>query len=143
MVANISSQVLVDSDAFIAWIRPDDILHSQASDIFRDLQQRRTQLVTTSMVVMETATVLSHRDGQAIATRFLDLLDQTQLPMIYLDEGMQRETLALFRSHNSRGISAVDCANIVVMKRLEIEQIFSFDKFYSNRIDMKTYLSTK
>ena len=64
-------QILVDSDAFVGQIYPDDAHFEQANGIFQTLASRQARLVTTSLVVAETATVLSHRSGQARPASFL------------------------------------------------------------------------
>jgi hypothetical protein len=64
-------QVLIDSDAFVGWMMALDAHHKQARQIFRRLKERQSRLVTTSFVVAETVTVLSHRSGKPWPEPFL------------------------------------------------------------------------
>ena len=123
-------EVLIDSDAFIAWLRPGDLFHPHAREVFTRLQQHQTRLATTSLVILETATVLSHREGQTVARQFLQLVEESQLPVIHIDEALQTATLELFKSRTTKGTSMVDCANAVVAQQMGIPQVFSFDRFY-------------
>jgi predicted nucleic acid-binding protein len=123
-------EVLIDSDAFIAWLRPGDLFHAHAQAMFTKLAKQATPVATTSLVVLETATVLSHREGTNVAKRFLDLVEASHLPVIHIDAELQQATIALFKSRAVKGTSMVDCANAVVAKRLGIPQVFSFDHFY-------------
>jgi predicted nucleic acid-binding protein len=54
---------LIDSDASIGWMVAFDANHQQARQIFHQLKEKKSRLVTTSFVVAETASVLSHRSG--------------------------------------------------------------------------------
>ena len=64
-------QVLIDSDAWIALYLEHDILHAQASELFDRLLARQAVVATTSLVMAETATVLSYRGSQSLARIFL------------------------------------------------------------------------
>jgi predicted nucleic acid-binding protein len=86
----------------------------------------------------ETATVLSHKSGQEASRNFLATIEKIKLPIIHINEILQRETLAYFRKQEKKGTSAVDCSNVVVMRGFQIPTIFSFDGFYSKQSDIKT-----
>ena len=131
-VARMKIDVLIDSDAFIAWLRPGDLFNRHAQEVFTKLQKQETPIATTSLVILETATVLSHREGQNVAKQFLQLVEEYKLPVIHIDEDLQQATLELFKSRTTKGTSMVDCANAVVAKRLGIAQVFSFDHFYKH-----------
>jgi predicted nucleic acid-binding protein len=126
----ISFQVLVDSDAFVAWSLPDDHFHQHVHDIFERLATTGSRLVSTSWVIAETATVLSYRGGQTTARMFLQRIVDIGMPIIHISEPVQAETTELFKGQNARGTSMVDCSNAVIMEHFEIPEIFSFDHFY-------------
>lgn len=128
MKSDSSQMVLVDSDAFIAWLVADDLLHKEAVEVLRTLQKNKQTTVTTSLVVAETATVLSNRVGQGQARAFLDFVEK--LPIIHITEDLQREALTLFRKQATKGTSVVDCSNVAVINSFHIASIFSFDGFY-------------
>jgi len=128
MKSNSSQMVLVDSDAFIAWLVEDDLLHKEAVGVLKTLQETKQVTVTTNLVVAETATVLSNRVGQDQARAFLDFVEK--LPIIHITEALQAEALKLFRQQATKGTSVVDCCNVAVVKSFHIASIFSFDGFY-------------
>lgn len=127
--------VLIDSDAFVAGILPKDSLHDPATSLWEKIKQAGKQVVATSWVILETATVLSYRDGQALARQFLEQTEQSGLPIIHMTEALQQEATHLFVSQHQRSTSMIDCGNVIVMRRLQIPEIFSFDKFYK-RLDL-------
>lgn len=130
-------QILIDSDAFVGNFYPDDPHHARATNIFARLDKQNRSIVTTNLVVMEVATVLSHRSGQPLAVKFLDMLESSELPVIHLDEKLQQKALNTFRAQSSRGTSVTDCANVAVMQHFNIPEIFSFDRVYTKDFQLK------
>ena len=130
-------QILIDSDAFVGWLLEGDTHYERAGEIFAQLQQHQMAAATTSAVIAETATVLSHRQGQKLARTFLEILETGDLPVIYITESFYREGLAIFKEQPQRGTSVTDCTNVAVCQHLEIESIFSFDQVYHKRFDLQ------
>lgn len=127
-----SFDVLVDSDAFVGWSLTADAHHAHSLQLFEDLFAQHKKLVTTSSVVAETATVLSHYSGQDAARRFLkSIAADTAFPVIFIDEKLHNASLDLFSQQKKKGTSFTDCANVVVMQQFEVAAILSFDKVYS------------
>lgn len=116
------SLVLVDSDAFVGWIVETDAHHQSVVAIFQKLEQTRTHLVTTNMVIAETATLLSRRIGQAEATTFLDFAQHIQT--IFITEQLHQLTLRLFSEQPRKNTSFVDMANVVVAREMNVSKIF-------------------
>ena len=131
-------EILVDSDAFVGRFYPNDKHHKTAKGIFSELEEKGSSIATTSMVVAETATVLSHRSGQDLARTFLSTIEKSTLPVIHMDEKLQREAITIFKDQDKRGTSVTDCANVAVIQRFKIQAIFSFDKFYKKRFRLNT-----
>jgi predicted nucleic acid-binding protein len=126
-------QVLIDSDAFVGRFFTQDAHFQRANALFDRLERDQTSLVTTSAVIGETATVLSHRQGQALAVQFLNIIEHSRLPVIYIDETLYQQGIALFKVQTHKGTSITDCLNVVVMRQYQIENILSFDQGYTHR----------
>lgn len=126
-------EILIDSDAFVGRFFPDDAHHQTVNRLFTRLEQAQKSLVTTNLVLNETATVLSHKSGQAAARRFLATIDKIKLPVIHINEQLQQATWTFFKKQSRKGCSVVDCANVVVMGRFHIATILSFDRFYARQ----------
>ena len=131
-------QVLVDSDAFIGWLVAADAHHQIAAAIFQTLQDRQILLTASNLVIAETATVLSYRHGQSLATKFLATIRDSHFPIIHIDEALHQAALEIFRQQPHRGTSVTDCANVAVMHRFNIPAIFSFDQFYAKQFGLAT-----
>ena len=131
-------QVLIDSDAFVGLMLERDAHHARASAIFDRLQAGNVAAVTTSFVVTETATVLSHASGQALARTFLDdVISKPGFPVIFIDQALHDDAIAIFCSLEQRATSLTDCANVAVIRQFEIPTIFSFDKVYPKQFGIQ------
>jgi predicted nucleic acid-binding protein len=131
-------QVLIDSDAFIGWMIEADTHHQQTVQIFNHLVAEQVKFATTSLVVGEAATVLSHRKGQELARTFLDeVIEKGKFLVIYITEALHQEALNIFKEQTKKGTSVVDCANVAVIRQFCIPRIFSFDKVYPNKFGVK------
>ncbi len=130
-------QVLIDSDAFVGQVNPDDAHFNRANEILQSLAKKKVQFVTTSLVIAESATVLSYRVGQNLARTFLEVMKRGNVPIIHIDETLQETALDIFSDQDKKGTSVTDCANVAVMQRFEIPKIFSFDKIYPKKFGLK------
>lgn len=129
--------VLIDSDAFVGKTYKNDSHYSEANKIFSYIKQQKWTVVTTNLVVMETATVLSHREGQPIARRFITEMQQGGIPIIRVSEHLEREAYAIFTKQTKKGTSITDCANVAIMEHFQIHKIFSFDKVYPKTFNLE------
>ena len=126
-----SFDILVDSDAFIALIVYYDAHFKRAHHSMDRFGREEKRLVTTELVVAETASTLSRRFNYGLACQFIDFIRQGQVPVIFLNDELQRRSHDLFLAEKREQTSAVDCANIAVAEYFGIEQLFSFDGSYS------------
>jgi predicted nucleic acid-binding protein len=95
-------------------------------------------LVTTSYVVAETPTVLSHRSGQGLAKAFLDeIIENGNFPVIFIAKDLYEQALDIFKQQIKKGSSVTDCANVAVVRRFNIPTIFSFDKVYPKGFEVE------
>lgn len=133
-----ATQILVDSDAFVGLLLEKDAHHERCAELFAGIASQQVSIVTTSFVVAETATVLSHRVGQDLARVFLDeVIEQGRFPTVFVTEAMQQQALEIFKMQESRGTSMTDCVNVAIMRQLQISTIFSFDVFYPKRCNIE------
>lgn len=127
------TRILVDSDAFVGQYFEKDAHNKESTKLFDKLEKKETILLTTSMVVAETATVLSHRNGQGLARLYLEDIEASAFPVLHVGDKLHQQAIDIFKAQTARGTSMTDCANLAVIKRLKISTIFSFDKFYSKQ----------
>ncbi|MEZ4621171.1 MAG: hypothetical protein R2867_37500 [Caldilineaceae bacterium] len=113
-----ATQVLVDSDAFVGLLLEKDAHHKRCTELFAEIASRQVPLVTTSSVVAETATVLSHRVGQELARVFLeDVIEQGKFPTVFVTGALHQQALEIFKMQEGRGTSMTDCVNVAIMRQ--------------------------
>jgi predicted nucleic acid-binding protein len=133
----VSFDILVDSDAFVGFFLPDDAHFTAASNLFNQCFKQNIPLTTTNYIVAETATVLSRRSSQQEARRFLAFIHSGSIPLIYVDYHLHLESVEIFIQQENKNTSLFDCSNVAVMRHFAIPQIFSFDKVYEKKFDLK------
>lgn len=132
-------QVLIDSDAFVGRFMAKDAHYQNANRLFAKIEKMGNPIITTSMVIAETATVLSHYDTQVKAKKFIRTIQRSKLAVIHIDELLQQKALEIFCSQLKRGTSVADCANVAVMRHMHISTIFSFDKVYPKQFNLNVF----
>lgn len=125
-----SFDYLIDSDTFIGLFLPNDALHTTVVSLFEHISQRFQRVATTNWVVAETATVLSSRDSQETAIKFLTMIDEGEIPVLPMTPELEQNTHGIFREQTTKKTSMVDCSNVAVAKHYGISEILAFDDFY-------------
>ncbi len=123
-------EILVDSDAFVAYFVANDVHHENVTSIMQNLRSAYRPLATTNLVIAETASLLSRRFSFDLAVRFIAYVRIDSFPVIYIDPEMQQAGYEVFTGQEREGTSFVDCLNVIVVKHYGMSAILSFDKFY-------------
>ena len=117
--------ILVDTSAAYASVNRNDPHHSEAVSLFQAANDKGEALLTHSYVVSEAVNLIQRRLGLAPALAFLQDLDHYTIH--WMDRDDHDEAAALFRARNRRGLSLVDCASFVVMRRYGVTHGLFFD----------------
>lgn len=125
-----SFHYLIDSDTFVGLFLPDDALHTTVVRLFDEIERQFQRLATTNWVVAETATVLSSRDTQATAIKFLTMIEEGEIPVLPITEELEQKTHSIFKEQTTKKTSMVDCSNVAVAKHYSISDMLAFDGFY-------------
>lgn len=121
------SRVFADTSALLALVISSDASHAQAVEAFRKLEARRSTLVTSSYVLVETYALLSRRVGRqavrAFRQDFAPLLEA-----IWVDESLHEKGLDRLLEARSRRLSLVDAVSFEVMHAGGIDEAFTYDR---------------
>jgi len=126
--------VLLDSDALVGWLTTTDLHHLRAVERFEFLKQQRMQPVVTNLVIAETATLLSYRQGPDAARQFVAFA--RSLKTIFITEQLHADTVLLFSQQTRSKTSFVDMANVVALRTFDIPLIFAFDNVYARDFNL-------
>lgn len=122
--------VLVDTDAIIALTIQTDASHERAQEIKKILDGEKRAIGVTNLVIQEVVTVLSHRISHREAVSFYQRIKNNPPKIVFIDPDLEELAYHLFLRQTKKGTSFVDCANMAVMQKLSLREIFSFDQIY-------------
>lgn len=121
--------VFADTSALLALLNDKDEHHAAAARAFRKLQARRSPLLTTSTVLVETYALLGRRLGvdavRAFRTDFAPLLE-----VVWVDQTLHEAGLDLLLKQRRRQLSLVDAVSFVVMTQRRLDEAFAFDPHF-------------
>ena len=122
------NKMLVDTSGFFSLYDKSDTFHELAI-YFYDVVVMR---LTTSYVLAE-YTALAHIRGvpRREIVRFSSLiLDDESVEIIWIDENLHRQAIALMRERADKSYSLCDAASFVVMREREIAESLTTDKHF-------------
>jgi len=125
------TKVFVDSDGFVALTKEDDANHTKALRLLEQTFKENPMFLTSNYVFSEVVTVLSQRVSHQAALQFIQTVKSSSgYTIVWVDEDIEAEAINIFSSQLSKNTSFVDCTNMAIMKRENIDTIFSFDEVY-------------
>ncbi|HOZ02996.1 MAG TPA: PIN domain-containing protein [Candidatus Woesebacteria bacterium] len=119
---------LLDTDFIIASRFPQESTHPRAKILGNEIYSTDDFLIT-ELVLMEVATVISHKYSQSQAILAVQTLQKAGRATLRLDADDWKNTWSLFIQQQKRRTSVVDCSNTVLAQKLGA-QVVSFDQFY-------------
>ncbi len=124
--------VFIDTAGWIALIHRGDVLHQQATRIYKSFGKIRR--VTTDAVIIETCNAFSKAFTKPLAVAFLDKVKLAQdlgiLEIAQLTEGLLKDGLHLFKSRKDKDWSLTDCISFVVMRKNGIKKALTSDHHF-------------
>ena len=122
----------IDTGAFIARFVASDQFHSQSLVLWEKLRTSEGTYVTTNHVLDETFTLLARRVSYAFSAEKAHLIYNSglfQIARTTLDDELAG--LVLFEKYADQSVSFTDCLSFVIMKKMNIQKVFSFDRHFS------------
>jgi predicted nucleic acid-binding protein len=127
--------VYVDSSALIALIWRRDRAHARIRDHSAKLRQASDTLLTSNLVLAETATRLRHDAGLPAAVAFRTLVEQAigaaQLSVRYADAELDARAWDEMEQYSARTLSFVDCVGAVTAREARAAAVFGLDADFS------------
>ena len=124
--------VFVDTFYWFALINSEDDWHERTIEVSQSLIQ--TQLITTEEILGEVLTFYSksgYRLRQKTATFVHNILNNYQIQVIEQSHQSFHLGFTLYQQRLDKGYSLTDCISMNTMKRLEITEILSHDKHFT------------
>ncbi|OGG14059.1 hypothetical protein A3D77_00945 [Candidatus Gottesmanbacteria bacterium RIFCSPHIGHO2_02_FULL_39_11] len=126
-------KILVDSDILVGAFRKDDTNNFKAISLLKLILSNHQGYII-NLVLMESATVLSHRIGMDAVKLFLKRFPELELTIIDMDHNLEEKAWEIFTKQTKKGCSYVDCANLASIAHYHLDKIASFDGFYPKHL---------
>lgn len=124
-------KVFVDTAAWIALINVDDGFHGSALLVMRQLQQQKSQLVTTDFILLEVADALTTSKLRRKTIAFINRLKELQdLQIIPLSQSLFELGWELYSDRLDKDWGLTDCISFVVMEEEGISAAFTSDRHF-------------
>lgn len=107
--------------------------HSKASTIYRTARQTGREIVTTNYIIAELAALLTNPLSIPRKTT-VELLEGLKsspyVEVIHVDSKLDEEAWQLFKRHQDKEWSLVDCASFVIMRERDSTEALTTDHHF-------------
>lgn len=117
--------IFLDTSGIVALANDRDPAHARAKERMDRCLVEGEELLIHNYIIAEAVAVLQRRIGNRPALGFLEQV--ASFEMYWLTPEDHAEAVGLFVQRNRRGLSLVDCASFVVMRRHGVTHAFAFD----------------
>jgi len=122
------SAVFLDTSGLVGVVNTDDQWHSQAEKIWTDLIASPTELITTSLVLIELADGLARIRHRGLALQIVDALRASdRITIVQSDESLELFAWKLFRERMDKEWGMTDCVSITLMAQRGMLKSFTAD----------------
>jgi predicted nucleic acid-binding protein len=112
-----------------------DQSHPAAAAFAAELAKKRSPLLTTNYVLLESYTRIRYDDGHAKAMIFDGLIQEMvrsrQLTITWITPNIHARAMEAFRKYSDQELSVVDCSSFIVAKARKIREVFGFDNDFA------------
>lgn len=124
--------VFIDSSAFKALVDENDDFSVEAERLWEKLKKKNCSLLTSNFILDESFTLLRVRCGlrKALILREYLMRAEPKIKVARVTARDEVEAWEWFGKDWSK-LSFTDCVSFVVMKRMEIKMVFSFDRHFA------------
>jgi len=119
--------IFIDTSAFIALTFPSDSFHKKANAWWK--KNEKESFVTSDLVVIETLGWIRYKGGKKIAVEAGERFYSGRgLSIVKVSPEDEENAWENFKKLDGKSVSMVDSTSFVVMERLKIKKVFTFDK---------------
>ncbi len=122
-------KVFLDTSAFFAILDRDDVNHEKAKDIWINLIDSDSTLVTSNYILLESFALIQRRLGLDALHSFQD----DMLPILHIEwinRGQHEAGVAALFQASKKMLSLVDCVSFIFMRSIGLKKAFTFDKHF-------------
>lgn len=121
-------QVFADTSGLYALLDRSDASHTAAVRIFRELAQARSRVWITNFIRAEAYTMMRSSLGYGPAIAFLDWLEsQAGVEIEPVRPTDELKAMRVLRIYTTNSFSYLDATSFVVMERMHLRHVVTFD----------------
>ncbi len=121
----------VDTSAIFALLDADDEHHTAALERWTKLLNEDAALVCSNYVLVEVFALMQARLGMD-AVREVQTKLMPMLNIEWIDEAIHQAGVSALMASGKKGPSLVDFTSFEIMRRLELEKVFAFDRHFKD-----------
>ena len=122
--------IYIDTGAFIARYIRKDQYHDRSVKLWEQILSGR-KLFTSNHILDETITFFMRCIGSGFAVEKANILYQTDAyKTLYSDFDVEKEGVKILAKYQDQKLSFTDCISVVLMKKNNIKNIFTFDNHF-------------
>ena len=123
--------MFIDTGAFLARYLSNDQYHTSAVSQWDETEKAAVPCLTSSLVIAETLTLLGRRATYRFAAeRARAIYASNILKIVRPSEADEFAALVYFEKFSDQKVSFVDCVSFALMNRLQIDEVFAFDRHF-------------
>ncbi|MBS3909215.1 MAG: PIN domain-containing protein [Actinobacteria bacterium] len=124
--------IFLDTSGLVALLSSKDKNHAAAERFWDWLLTQPMAVYLTDYIFDETYTALRSCLGHKVASGFGELVfESSALNLIFIDEGLLNAAWEVARKYSDKTYSFTDCTSFVVMERLALDAVFTFDRHFA------------
>ena len=126
------TKIFVDTGAYFAQFYQRNQYHEQAMERWKNLKKHRVKFFITHHIMVELATLLARRTDNEFTFKKLEKVYNSDVFIELTTENDERNVMKLLKKYSDQRAGIVDCLSFVVMKRLGLKQVFTFDRHFEH-----------
>ena len=126
--------IFLDTSLLVAYYNADDVNHSDARELVKEMEGRKVSLLTSDYIFDETLTVILVRVGKQkaieVCNALLKDIEAENIKLMLVDEEVFRKATEIFTRFVDKEWSFTDCTSYILMKDAGITKGASFDEHF-------------
>ena len=123
--------IFLDTSAIYAMADKADPNHAEARKKFEFALESRETFLLHNYILIESAALIQSRLGLRAALLFLK--DAKVFEIEWIDSILHNEALMELERVGRRGVSLVDCASFIIMRKRGLHKVLAFDPDFDNQ----------
>jgi len=124
--------IIIDTGIFYGFFNKRDVHHMDSICILvHSLEGKWGKVYTSDLIISEAYTLLRYRMGSRVAQAFLDMLRESGIKTLFLDEEHYEYVVNTLRRYSNVNLSFTDAFTIVAVNKMNIKYLASYDESFN------------